>query len=922
MMTRWPPLMALCCLCALFGALPALGEVAVTKEGDVYALANDRMRVEVDAVAGGRIKSWTLKPAGSDLIALWEGAGEIGGALDDRAYFTAMRYRPAIMHPGPDTGVLRLEAGHPSGLRVVKILTLAKESPALTVTHEWHNGTQTPRRLFIRNFLLPGNKPQTEDHLYWINGTPERSETLVKASPQAGGYYIPDKPEYAALWDAQSGDGIAAYVPGVDKFYFWRGSKEHPTFEWLYENVPAGKILRATAVLVPVRGEKTAPDWEALIATHASQARPASLVDLPGWVDEATVFEVTQQERSRGFWLSIGEQAGKSRIPDPLPLDLPSASSRHIALTLNTLKALRGAVELTIPEPFRNAVEVFWETLGEDRKELLPVPSEPMALGAGTRQNLWLRVTSAGREPGEYQVPIGIRVGTQSAQVNLQLRVWSATETTHRPFHIRGYCGGFPVWAGGYEVTPEGLRRLEAILKTFADMGGNVLDWNGVWARILANTKIAGTDHLVTQVSAQNPETLDLDNLPRLDFSYYDPWFDLAKRYGVTRLETYMMHPAGGKLSWYLLGPAVGADRAKPGTPEAEKVLVWLYSEMKRYLQQQGFHGFFCKISDEISPEAIPAHIETAKVVRRAGWRPFTTITGMIARTAEHINAMDPSCDQWQLAFGLKDDFLALRDKRFTMVDETYPIQADWGHYTNGGAVETWGLRVLGEGGLVPVDPADVDRFELLEDGRPLKILGGSPWGNKTRGVVITGGSLKQHLYVSAFDGEPPADHRYTLKLRLRRPDPEGEPLIALDPTDEVWCYGGGSSPFRAAYHAGYVYPLICLHHGFEGYGQWAFYHWNKTEKIMWLGEAGEVTVSPVYCGYRDGWHDVLLYSAVIAAEGRETFAQIVGVGEDAALRVAPRSHEVYSFSTVVNADDPLAVNEARRQALAVLSGG
>ena len=45
---------------------------------------------------------------------------------------------------------------------------------------------------------------------------------------------------------------------------------------------------------------------------------------------------------------------------------------------------------------------------------------------------------------------------------------------------------------------------------------------------------------------------------------------------------------------------------------------------MTRYLEQKGFHGFMCKISDEISPEHIPAHIETAAIARKAGWRPFT----------------------------------------------------------------------------------------------------------------------------------------------------------------------------------------------------------------------------------------------------------------------------------------------------------
>ncbi len=294
----------------------------------------------------------------------------------------------------------------------------------------------------------------------------------------------------------------------------------------------------------------------------------------------------------------------------------------------------------------------------------------------------------------------------------------------------------------------------------------------------------------------------------------------------------------------------------------------------------------------------------------------------MIARTASYLETMDPYCDQWQLAFPLKDDFLALRDKRYKVSEEDYEIPGAWGHYTNGGAIDTWGKRIFGEGGVVPVDPGQIEEFELLEDDKPLKILGGSPWGNKERGVVITGGSLKKHLYVSAVDGANPEAHTYTLRLKVRREAPDGQPLISIDPTDEVWCYGGGSRPFRAPYHSGYRYPIMTLYHGFQGYGLWAFYHWNQTERIMWIDQdTGKVTLSPVYCGYRDGWHDALLFSQVIADKGRDALDSILGTEESASLRVGAQSREVYNYMNLTNAGDPLAINEARRRALELLNG-
>ena len=413
---------------------------------------------------------------------------------------------------------------------------------------------------------------------------------------------------------------------------------------------------------------------------------------------------------------------------------------------------------------------------------------------------------------------------------------------------------------------------------------------------------------------------IDLNRLPRLDFSYYDPWLERAKRHGVTRVETYMPYPSGSRWSWRLLAHAVGKNRAEPGSPEAERVIVWYYSEMKRYFEDKGFHGFFCKISDEIPPERIPLHIETAKLARRAGWRPFTTITGMIARTAKHIRAMNPGCDQWQLSFGLKDDFLNLCQKRFAVTEEIHDLNVVWRQYRNGGAQETWASKILGPKGAVPIDAAHIETFQLLEDGKPLRQKGGSPWGNRDRGVVMTAGRLHSYLYISPTDGEP-EDHQYRLKLSIRRESPNGAPLVALDPTDEVWCYGGSSRPFRQPYHRTWRYPIMTLYHGFRGYGLWAFYHWNRTERIMWIDpETFRVTVSPPYCGYRDGWRDVLLFAQVREAKGKAALASIFGESDDTALKIGVRSREVYSYKTVQNAPDPMAINLARRRALEILA--
>ena len=114
----------------------------------------------------------------------------------------------------------------------------------------------------------------------------------------------------------------------------------------------------------------------------------------------------------------------------------------------------------------------------------------------------------------------------------------------------------------------------------------------------------------------------------------------------------------------------------------------------------------------------------------------------------------------------------------------------------------------------------------------------------------------------------------------------------------------------------------MTLHHDFRGYGLWAFYHWNKIEKIMWIHpETHCVTISPAYCGYRDGWRDALLLSQLREARGEDCLGRILGEAPKAVLRVDVKSHEVYTFKAVANAADPVVRNRGRRRALEMLSG-
>jgi hypothetical protein len=81
----------------------------------------------------------------------------------------------------------------------------------------------------------------------------------------------------------------------------------------------------------------------------------------------------------------------------------------------------------------------------------------------------------------------------------------------------------------------------------------------------------------------------------------------------VSRVETYMDFPVSERWPWACLDPAAAGPEA------AGQVTVWLYGQLRRYLEDRGFQGFFCRIGDEITPEDIPAYIRAAELARRGG---------------------------------------------------------------------------------------------------------------------------------------------------------------------------------------------------------------------------------------------------------------------------------------------------------------
>lgn len=602
----------------------------------------------------------------------------------------------------------------------------------------------------------------------------------------------------------------------------------------------------------------------------------------------------TPADAARGYWLSTGNEVGKRPLPPSPRIDAPLGESRSVYIGINALRDFSQAtlsVRLAgVPD---GLVQTAWQRDGREFIAVAPFNGTTrVSIANGAEGRLWLTLLDS-NHPADIKGSVHISLDGREAEIPLELKVWPVKVPADRPFGVRGY-GGFQPMAGGTEVTAASMKQLEAMLGALEAIGGNVFDLTGTsWGSMDRNLKITGTGQSVRDWLSNHRKAYanrPARDWPRIDFSYYDPWFAAAKAHGLTRVNTHLP----------LAGPELQPLERQ-----------WQLLQLKAYLQTRGVGPFFCKISDEILPADIPAYITSAKVAQSAGWRPFTTISVRMAGTAENINRMNPYCDEWQVGIMSTQHFDELIHRKYLIETLKGTMPSRWRPYTKGGATNTFGQPLIPD--VIAASPGEMEGIEVFQDGKSLSAGNRSPWGNKRPGMFFTSGT---HLYVSPLPGTNLSRSTVTVKYERRVPSAAGHPLAKIDPTDEVWFYTGNSPTYAVPYEHAASVMLRALYGGYQGLGWYAFYKpWNTSKVVIYDNAAGHVEISPAYLGLKDGWHDARLLSWLVK-EHKAPLERFLSQRADAPLRLGEVTLKEHTWQEIVNLGDPFVLNDTRRQML------
>lgn len=803
-------------------------------KGNEVLVDNGVFRVVVAPGLGGRIKSLVDLKTGKELVFYADGAG---GLLDDRDNFSSTVYSLRTAPNNDKTAVEIIMTGTAyGGFSITKRLIIKDNSPLLRTIYLFANGSQQDRAPMIRNFLRPNGDDHGPDTVYTLH----TKDGLV-ADPDMKGRFTDLPATWFAMIHQPTRRGVlmTTQLSPLNMIYFWRGSAVSPTAELGYKPIPAGQQLQVEVNLALLQDVDAVDD---ALVLKTVPGRLWMLPDapvmsaVPGWKDLRLQIEPTAAQQARGFVLYRGYGDDPAAEVTSLRFDSPLQGGDSCALQVTAVRDVKLTVISTCP-----GVSAYFE----DDFRLKPLGTLDMKAGDVRALQVAFDAPAAG---GTATGALSLDAGAGPLTVAVEAKAWALRIPPQRLLYHNLYGGALYMFSHGMDFSkPENLEDLKLYCEDSGRIGATVCQFVTNFDLALPHLLIKATGEPVLQAAKRDPALFAGENWPDADLSYFNPWVDEAFANGYREAQIFLNN---GDFRTGALAQAIAGKKLTPEDPLHQKVYEWYMGQWSKYLQSRGFPCVYAKIMDEISPDDLPQYLDTARIGHRLGFRCYTTVTGGIPRSAELINTMNPLAEGWQLQLMSTKIFRTLTTQKFVVEEKQAPLTSAWGPYGNGGAKNTYGASPFG---TALQDKADeVEAFEVLLNGQPLRHKGGSPWGNTETGVYFLQGPT---LYVSLPDGSDPRQLAQPLvaRYRVRQADDRGEVMAKVDPTDVITYYGGGSKPYQIPYGSARRYGFFAGAQDYAGYGFWAYAHgWHATERVLFK-EEGTVYRTPCWFGLRDG---------------------------------------------------------------------
>lgn len=273
---------------------------------------------------------------------------------------------------------------------------------------------------------------------------------------------------------------------------------------------------------------------------------------------------------------------GKPALTE-LRVDLARGGEAFKLLYLTADGPLAPTFELAGDGPLRLR-EAFWV-----RDHLLTPVAEAKPAAAERSGIFWLWFeTARDAKASEGRCEVVIHNGSETLRLPLFWRVHAWREPSHPRLSLTSYSLSIGVFGAypGIITDPAANRQSMDVVEALAGASGDTLDISPYAPAIWGGAKIMATGQPLYEAIEKSPELFRTRDLPVLDFSALSPFIEQAILAGLGRciVHSSPVDGAGGDVPQRILG-----KDASPGQADHDRILVWLLSELRRYLEQRGF---------------------------------------------------------------------------------------------------------------------------------------------------------------------------------------------------------------------------------------------------------------------------------------------------------------------------------------------